>query len=173
MNNSENLSVLFVCHGNICRSPMAEFLFRRLVQQSGLSECTVVSSAGISDEESGNPVYPLAKRELAARGIGCRNKRACQLTQQMFDNADYVIAMDSNNINGLLPLTKPVNKGKVFRLMDFVANDNADVIDRDIADPWYTRDFGRAWSDISLGCNAFLDYLKREHPIWNAQAVAV
>lgn len=160
MNESEEqlkIRILFVCHGNICRSPMAEFLLRRMADRVGVGEYIEVSSAAISDEEVGNPVYPLAKRMLATHGIGCRDKVACRLTQSMFDESDYVVAMDTQNLVGI---ERMVNVGKanvLCRLLDFVATDND--IPRDIADPWYTRNFEKAWADISVGCDALLRHL--------------
>ena len=95
MKEPTKLTVLFVCHGNICRSPMAEFVFRRMVNRAGLSDIIETSSAAVSAEEVGNPVYPLAKRMLATHGIGCRDKVAVRLTREMYDESDYVVVMDN------------------------------------------------------------------------------
>ncbi len=159
MNLTTKLSVLFVCHGNICRSPMAEFFFRRQVSRAGLMDFIDVSSAGISNEEAGNPVYPLAKRILATHGIGCRDKVACQMTRKMYDESDYVVVMDSSNLAGVRKLVPQGDKTKLSRLLDFVKSDDP-AFNRDIADPWYTRDFEKAWEDITLGCNSLLEYLQ-------------
>lgn len=159
MESTTKLSVLFVCHGNICRSPMAEFLFRRLVNRAGLSDFIEVSSAAISNEEEGNPVYPLAKRLLATHGIGCRDKVACQMTRQMYDNSDYVVVMDSGNLAAVQKMVPQGDKNKLSLLLDYVKSDDPSF-DRNIADPWYTRNFDKAWEDISLGCQALLKYLQ-------------
>ncbi len=159
MTSEKKLKVLFVCHGNICRSPMAEFIFRRMVSRAGLDGQIEVDSAAVSDEEEGNPVYPLAKRILAVHGIGCRDKVAHQITQKMYDDSDYVIVMEQSNVLLLERVVSCNGEGKVSRLLDFVKNGDENF-KRDIADPWYTRDFETAWNDISLGCNALLEFLK-------------
>ncbi|MBP5516008.1 MAG: low molecular weight phosphotyrosine protein phosphatase [Bacteroidales bacterium] len=157
---TKKLVVLFVCHGNICRSPMAEYIFRRMVERAGLSECISVSSAATSREEIGNPVYPLAKRMLATHGIGCRDKVAQQMTRQMYLDSDYVIVMDTENIGGVEKILRHHADSRLHRLLDFVYDADGTPLSRDVADPWYTRDFETAWSDIELGCNALLDHLK-------------
>ena len=159
MENSNKYGILFVCHGNICRSPMAEFLLRRLVTQASLADSVEIASAAISDEEIGNPVYPLAKRILATHGIGCRFKTAQRITPEMFDDFDLVIGMDSHNIESLKALLGDRPFDKVRLLLDFLPEESEDH-GRDIADPWYTRNFEKAYSDILLGCTAIVDYLK-------------
>ena len=153
------MKVLFVCHGNICRSPMAEFILRRYVNIAGLSENIEVSSAATSDEEIGNPVYPLAKRTLAMHGIGCRNKVAQRITRQMYDDSDIVVAMDRQNLTNLGRLLGNLDNKKTCLLLDFLPEGNKRQ-GQDIADPWYTRDFETAYNDIDAGCKGLVDHLK-------------
>ncbi len=159
MDNSNKYGVIFVCHGNICRSPMAEFILRRLANQASLADCLEIASAATSDEETGNPVYPLAKRVLATHGIGCRLKTAQRLTPEMYDRYDLVVGMDARNIENIKLLTGNRLTEKLHLLLDFLPDDSPDH-GRDIADPWYTRDFERAYSDILMGCNALVEHLK-------------
>lgn len=161
MDSKTKLSVLFVCHGNICRSPMAEFIMRRLVKDAGLSDFVELSSASTSDEETGNPVYPLAKRTLAIHGIGCGSKVAHRITQAMYDGADYVIVMDHRNLAGIEQTLGIGVSDKVRLLLDFLPADHPKH-GKDIADPWYTRDFEKAYADILLGCSMLVEQLKKQ-----------
>ena len=161
MDDNTKLSILFVCHGNICRSPMAEFVMKNLISKAGLSERFMVASAAISDEEEGNPVYQLAKRTLAIHGIGCRNKVATTMTKQMYVDSDYVVAMDDSNIRGIEAITNVHDDSKLFKLLDFTQTPVVNRSGRDISDPWYTRDFNKAWDDIFMGCKAMLEYFEK------------
>ena len=145
--------VLFVCHGNICRSPMAEFIMKKLVRGAGKEELFEIASAATSDEELGNPVYPMARQELAKHGVGCPGHAARRMEPADYDRYDYIVGMDSQNIRNIHLILGGDPEGKVSRLLDHTAHP------RDIADPWYTRDFVTAWKDIFAGCQALLSEL--------------
>ncbi len=151
--------ILFVCHGNICRSPMAEFVFKRLVRRAGLEDAFEVASAATSDEEVGNPVYPLAKRTLAEHGIGCPGKTARQLTPDDYDRYDMLIGMDGANLRNMELLFGGDPEGKLSLLLDHTPESDTKHHGRDVSDPWYTRKFNIAWDDISIGCAALFDKL--------------
>ena len=155
------IKILFVCHGNICRSPMAEFVMKKLV---GDSEDFEIASAATSTEEIGNPVYPPARRMLAAHGIDCSGKTARQMTARDYEYYDFIVLMDRNNLRNLrwiLPAdvytretSGPVESRKVSLLMDWAHKS------RDVADPWYTGDFVATWDDVNEGCKAMLAQIK-------------
>ncbi len=147
--------VLFVCHGNICRSPMAEFIMKKLTRSAGLENAFVIASAATSSEELGNPVYPMARQELAKHGIGCPGHAARLLQPSDYKNYDIIIGMDGENINEIHRIMGGDPLGKVSRLLDYTDTPH------DIADPWYTRNFHAAWNDIYAGCNALLNKLTR------------
>lgn len=146
--------ILFVCHGNICRSPMAEMLLKHLVRERGLTGYEI-SSAAVSREEIGNPVYPPARRELAAHGVRCEDHRARQLTAADYDRWDHLIGMDMSNITRMLRILGGDPQGKVHRLLDFTGHP------ADVADPWYSDRFDLCYRDILRGCEALLDYLEQ------------
>lgn len=147
------ISVLFVCHGNICRSPMAEFIFRDMVTKRGNSFNFYIASAATSSEETGNPVYPAARRKLKEHGIICCGKRAIQLNRRDYDRYDYFLGMEERNIKNMKRILGGDPEGKIYRLLEF------SEYSRDIADPWYSGDFDTAYNDIREGCEAFLNYL--------------
>ena len=147
--------ILFVCHGNICRSPMAEFIMKKLVADAGLSDQFQIDSAATSTEEIGNPVYPPARRKLAEHGISCAGKTARQLTQRDYQYYDHLIAMDQNNIRNMMRMLGGDPDHKIDLLLSFTDNP------RDIADPWYTGNFDATWRDCLAGCTALLQELTR------------
>lgn len=150
------IKILFICHGNICRSPMAEFIMKDLLQKAGLADRVHVASAATSTEEIGNPVYPPARRELAKHGICCDGKIARQMTRQDYDTFDYLIAMDRNNLRNMQRFVGNDPQGKVSLLLSHTSRPG------DVADPWYTGDFTSTWNDILLGCQALLRELYLE-----------
>ena len=153
MKDNTTYKILFVCHGNICRSPMAEFVLKQKVEERGLSELFEIASAATSREEIGNPVYPPARRMLAQHGIACDGKTARQMTRADYAHYDYIIAMDRNNLRNLQRLLGPDTDGKISLLMDYTD------MPRDVADPWYTGDFQATWDDVQRGCDGLLQEL--------------
>lgn len=151
------IRVLFVCHGNICRSPMAEFVLKDMVRRRGLEKDFVIASSATSTEEIwngiGNPVYPPAKAVLESHGNDPSGKRAVQLKASDYDKYDLFIGMDSANIRNMTRILGGDKRGKIHKLMEYTGS-NADV-----SDPWYTRDFDRCYKDIYAGCEALLNSL--------------
>lgn len=147
------IKVLFVCWGNICRSPMAEFIFKNMVKERGIADKFVIESAAHSSEEIGNPVYPPAKRELAAHGISCAGKTARQMRRDEYDDWDYIIGMEKLNLGYMLRILGSDPQHKVHLMMDFTDHPE------DIDDPWYTGDFSGVYRQITEGCEAFLRHL--------------
>ena len=148
--------ILFVCHGNICRSPMAEFVMKDLVKKAGLASEFHIESAATSREESGNPVYPPARRKLAEHGISCDGHAARQLTNQDYDKYDLLIGMDSANLRNMCRICGGDFAGKLRLLMDYTNHPH------DVADPWYTGDFDATWQDVLAGCQGLLKELLQE-----------
>ena len=146
--------ILFVCHGNICRSPMAEFVMKKLVREAKLDKEIYIASAATSREEIGNPVYPPARRELLSHGITCSGKTAVQMTAADYDRYDYIVIMDGNNRRNIMRIIGSDPDNKVHRLMDYTDRPH------DVADPWYTGDFELTYSDIDEGCRALLSYIQ-------------
>ena len=140
------IKVLFVCHGNICRSPMAEFVLKDMVKKAGVADKFVIRSVAASTEELGNSVYLPARRELARHGIACDGHRARQITQADLDGNDYIYYMDSRNAQYLRRMFPGQSKWQPF-------------LDRDVADPWYSGDFTQTWLDIVEGCERILKEL--------------
>lgn len=145
--------LLFVCHGNICRSPMAEFVMKDLVRKSGREEEFYIESAATSTEEIGNDVYPPARRKLAEHGISCNGKTARQMTRRDYERFDLLIGMDSWNIRNMKVICGGDPDGKIHQLLDFTNRPG------DVADPWYTRDFEATWRDVLEGCQCLLAQL--------------
>ena len=153
MNKAIKHRILFVCHGNICRSPMAEFVMKYLIQKEGLEEHFLIESAATSAEEIGNGVYPPARRKLAEHGIGCEGKTARQMTRSDYGRYDYIIGMDTRNIRNMLNIYGGDPENKIKMLMNYTRRPG------DVADPWYTGDFEATWRDVLEGCQALLDIL--------------
>ena len=146
--------LLFVCHGNICRSPMAEFVMKALVQEQGLSYCYEIASAATSTEEIGNPVSPPARRMLAAHGISCAGKTARQMTKQDYAYYDLLIGMDHANLRNMRRICGGDPDGKLHLLLDYTNRPG------EVADPWYTDDFQATWEDVTEGCQGLLKTLE-------------
>lgn len=147
------IRILFVCHGNICRSPMAEFLMKKMVSDRGIADNFYIESAATSTEEIGNPVHRGTAGILSGLGIDFYKKRARQMTRRDYESFDYLIGMDYYNIKNMERICKGDPEGKIHLLLKFAGED------RDVADPWYTGDFDRTYEDIDKGLNAFLKYL--------------
>ena len=154
------IRVLFVCHGNICRSPMAKFILTDLVEKEGLSSQFRIDSAATSMEEIGNPIYPPAKRKLREHGISAEGHRAKRMRQGDYEQYDYLLGMEQYNIRNMLRILGGDPQHKVYRLLDFSQRP------RDIDDPWYSGDFETAYRGILEGCQAFLEQMKEEGKIW-------
>ena len=148
------IKILFVCHGNICRSPMAEYLFKDMVRKEGLEDKFFISSAATSYEEYGNPIYPPVKRLLNDAGIECSSHRAYRMEKADYDKYDLLICMDSRNLRNLKNIIGSDPDGKVHLLMEYTG------IPGDVADPYYSGDFEATWRDINAGCRALLKKLK-------------
>ena len=141
------IKILFVCHGNICRSPIAEFVMKDLVKKAGRDKEFHIASAAVSREEIGNPVYPPARRELARHGIACDGHAAHQITRKELEDYDYIYYLDASNARYLR------------RLFGADADKCRPLLSRDVADPWYTGDFEATWDDVLEGCQAILEEL--------------
>ena len=152
------IKILFICHGNICRSPMAEFVMRDLVERAGLADRFQIASAATSTEEIGRPVYPPARRELARHGIGCEGKRARQLQQEDYERWDLLIGMDRANLQGMRRICGGDRQEKLHLLMDYTARPG------EVADPWYTGDFEATWKDVREGCAGLFLALTGQDP---------
>lgn len=148
------VKVLFVCHGNICRSPMAEFMFKKLVAEKGTAKQFEIASAATSREEIGNGVYPPAAKLLRAHGMDPRGKTARQITRDDLDYYDFIIVMDSNNLRNLEFMFGDYGQERIFKCLDF-----SDRIGCDIADPWYTDNFERTYQDLQEGLAGFYQTL--------------
>ena len=151
--------IMFVCHGNICRSPMAELVFKKMIRERGLEGEFFVASSATSTEEIwngiGNPVYPPAKEELAKHGISTEGKRAVQLRADDLDKYDMFIGMDKYNVKNMQNILGSGASGKISKLLDYTTRSG------DVADPWFTRDFETTYKDVVEGCLALLEYLTK------------
>ncbi len=151
--------ILFICHGNICRSPIAEFIFKTIIAEAGLENEFIVDSAATSTEEIwnriGNPVYPPAKQKLNEHGISCKGKRARQITKEDASKYDLLIAMDTRNIKNMERVFGKDAKHKTHLLLEYTGDAKS------ISDPWYSNDFDKAYNEIEQGCNALFKSLQR------------
>jgi len=143
--------ILFVCHGNICRSPMAEFVMKELVHERGVADRFTIASAATSTEEIGNSVYPPVRCLLAQHGIDCSGKTARQMRKSDYEEYDLIIGMDSANYRNMNRICGGDPEGKIHLLMDYTARPG------NVADPWYTGDFETTWRDVNEGCRGLLD----------------
>ena len=147
------IKILFICHGNICRSPMAEFIMKDIVKKAGREDEFFIASAATSTEEIGNPVYPPARRKLAEHGISCSGKTARQMTARDYDEFDLLIGMDGYNIRNMTRICRGDGRGKISLLMSHAGEDS------EVSDPWYTGDFESTWCDVMRGCTALFEEL--------------
>lgn len=150
------VKILFVCHGNICRSPICEFVMKQLVHDAGLENQFYIASAATSTEEIGNPVYPPARRKLAEHGISCAGKTARQITREDYRNFDFLIGMDDANLRNMKRFYNNDPEGRISLLMDYTSRPGS------VADPWYTGDFEATWIDALEGCTGLLNYLQNQ-----------
>ena len=148
------INIVFVCLGNICRSPMAEFVFRDMLKKEGLSDKIHVESAATSTEEIGNGVHRGTREKLVQKGISVAGKTAVQLKKSDYEKFDYIIAMEDSNIRGINRIIGNDKEGKVYKLLDFAGGGN-------IADPWYTGNFDVTYNDVYRGCVGLMEYLKQ------------
>ena len=145
------IKILFICHGNICRSPMGAFILKDLAAKAGLADRFHIESAATSTEEIGNPVYPPARRKLAQHGIDCAGKTARQLTAADYGRFDLLLSMDRANIRNMTRICGGDPQGKIHLLMEYTGHPG-----REVADPWYTGDFDATWDDVLAGCQGLL-----------------
>ena len=148
--------IMFVCHGNICRSPMAEFVFKKMLSERGIEKKYYVASCATSTEEIGNPVYPPARAELKKHGISCDGKYAVQLKKTDYQLYDLFVCMDSRNFSNMLKIFGSDPENKMRKLMDYTSRGG------DVADPWYTDRFDVTYKDVCDGCEALLETLENE-----------
>lgn len=152
--------IMFVCHGNICRSPMAEFIMKSLVDKHGNDLSLHIESSATSNEEIGNGVYPPAVRVLSLHGIACAGKRARRFTLADYNSFDMVVVMEDYNIRNLLRIITCDCDAKVWKLLDFISDNPVRCAGDDISDPWYHGDFQKTYKEIESGCKGLLNYLK-------------
>ena len=155
------IKVLFICHGNICRSTMAEYVMKDLVKKANLESSFYIDSAGTSNEEDGNPVHYGTQNKLREEGIPCGNHRARQMTRQDYENFDFLIGMDSANIRNMTRIVGGDEEHKIYKMLSFADYEKTHQLSaaRDVADPWYTGDFDATYDDILRGCRGLLAYI--------------
>lgn len=150
------IKILFICHGNICRSPMAEFVMKELIKKKGYESQFLIESAAATREELGNPVYPPARKILQKHGIDCSNKRATLFVAEDYERYDYIIGMDQRNLSQLIRIVGSDPEKKFHMLLEYTGEN------RDIADPWWTGDFETTWIDVNDGCEALLEEIEKK-----------
>ncbi len=151
--------IVFVCEGNICRSPMAEFIFKKMVRAAGKEKEFEIDSAATSKEDMGQPVYPMARQELAKHGIGCPGKVSRHLLRSDYQAFDMIIGMDASNLASMRKICAGDPQKKMSLLLDHTPESDVAHHGRDVSDPWYTRKFDVAWDDIYAGCSALFEKL--------------
>lgn len=151
----KKIRIMFVCHGNICRSPMAEFVLKDMVDRRGIADSFIIESAATTSEELGNPVHHGTRKRLAEEGISVEGKVAKRLRKEDYDNFDLIIGMDAENMRDMGRLFGNDPAGKVYKMLEFAG------IDRDVADPWYTGNFDATYDDVHAGCIGLLSWLGR------------
>ena len=147
------IKILFICHGNICRSTMAEYVMKHLVKQAGLEDCFYIDSAATSREEIGNPVHHGTRRKLAQMGVPCGDHRARQMTREDYESFDLLIGMDNANIRNMHRIAGGDAEGKISMMLDYTNRPG------EVADPWYTGNFDETWDDVFEGCTGLLERL--------------
>lgn len=147
------IKVLFVCHGNICRSTMAEFVMKELVRQRGIADLFYIASAATSREEIGNDTHWGTKEKLREQGIPFTKRKAVQITKADYEAYDYIVGFDRENDYEIRRICGPDDDGKVYSLLSFAS------LDREVADPWYTGNFDKTYEDVDMGCRALLAYI--------------
>lgn len=160
---NEMKKIMFLCHGNICRSPMAEYIMKDLVRRAGVDSMFRIGSAAVSSEETGNPIYPHALKKLKEKGIPAGDHRAHRITREEFDGYDLIVVMDRSNLSYLARIVGQdavSGSGKVHMLMEYAGDGKSAC--PDVADPWYTRDFERSYEDILAGCRGLLSRFGRQ-----------
>ena len=150
------IKIIFLCHGNICRSPMAEFVMKDIIEKAGLSSEYVIVSAATSREEIGNDIHSGTKRVLKEHGIPFESRQARQITKADYDEFDYLVAMDYENLHNIARIVGNDKNGKVKLLMEFAGER------REVADPWYTRNFEVTYNDVNKGCMSLFSFLNED-----------
>lgn len=153
------IKILFICLGNICRSPMCKYYFQDLVEKQGLADLFFIDSAATCSEEIGNPVHPGTRRKLTQAGIRCDGHSARKMTPDDYEKFDYLIGMDSQNIRSMERICGGDKEHKIHKLLEFAGSS------RDVADPWYTGDFEATWRDVCDGCGGLLEYIAKRHSL--------
>lgn len=148
------IKILFICHGNICRSPMAEFVLKNMIAEAGDDEEFIIDSAATSREEIGNDIYPPAKEKMIEKGVAFNRRKARQMTAEDYEKYDYLMGMDDANVRNMKHICGGDPEHKIYKILDFAG------IDRSVADPWYTGDFEATYQDVVTGCEAFLKFLE-------------